>query len=572
MSTISTPPPGAPHAPGQTAPQLLQPEKRVLSTLNTDGSRRWIRPRLAPGRFLSARRAVGYALIAVFVSLPWLKINGKPVILLDILRREFTLFGRTFLPTDSLMLALLMVSLFVAVFFVTALLGRVWCGWGCPQTVYMEFVFRPIERLLTGAPGHPPRRIPAARAIKFAVYLVLCFALANTFLAYFVGADSLVQWVQRSPIEHPLPFLVMAFVTALMMFDFAFFREQLCLIACPYGRFQSVMLDRDSLIVTYDRLRGEPRGKAGRAKAACVPASAPAPATPAGLVAADSAGGLQLCLPTLDQPAVPSAGGCKGNGACSGNCRSKAIAQPPAAISATTATPPAKGDCIDCTMCTQVCPTGIDIRDGLQLECIGCAQCIDACDSVMDKLGKPRGLIRYSSQNAVERHRRRVLRPRVLIYPVILTVLLSVLATLLLTAKTADFAVLRFRGMPFNTTAAGEISNQITLKVTNRSDQPHLYAVSITGPGSPRIQVESNPILIKPGEMKTQPALVLIDPAVFKMGICDVNLTLTDGDGLQITRSYRLLGPSSRNAEPAKPQTFAPAPAVNEETRHVPHA
>lgn len=487
MSTISTPPPGAPHAPGQTAPHLLQPEKRVLSTLNTDGSRRWIRPRLAPGRFLSARRAVGYALIAVFVSLPWLKINDKPVILLDILRREFTLFGRTFLPTDSLMLALLMVSLFVAVFFVTALLGRVWCGWGCPQTVYMEFVFRPIERLLTGAPGHPPRRIPAARAIKFAVYLVLCFALANTFLAYFVGADSLVQWVQRSPIEHPLPFLVMAFVTALMMFDFAFFREQLCLIACPYGRFQSVMLDRDSLIVIYDRLRGEPRGKAGRAKAACVPASAPAPATPAGLVAADSAGGLQLCLPTLDQPAVPSAGGCKGNGACSGNCRSKAIAQPPAAISATPATPPAKGDCIDCTMCTQVCPTGIDIRNGLQNECIGCAACIDVCDDVMDKMGYAKGLIRYSTENGVVngwtrlQMFKRALRPRVLVYGAVLSAASIAFAASVAMRSPFKFDVVKDRGALARVVEDGTVENVYRIQIMNRTEAPQTYRVAASG-------------------------------------------------------------------------------------------
>ena len=246
------------------------PDGRVLSTLMEDGSRRWLHPRLAAGPYLRARRILAYVLIAVFTLLPYLKIGGKPAVLLDLPHREFTIFGFTFLSTDTLLLALALITLVLGICLVTALAGRVWCGWMCPQTVYMEFVFRPIERLFDGPPGarhRPGRKRTTPRTVaKYAVYLVISAYLAHTFLAYFVGVEALAQWVRRSPLEHPVSFLVMLAVTGLMMFDFAYFREQTCIVACPYGRFQSVMLDRDSLIVSYDPRRGEPRGKLGDRK------------------------------------------------------------------------------------------------------------------------------------------------------------------------------------------------------------------------------------------------------------------------------------------------------------------
>ena len=485
-----------------------------IATADKDGRRRWLYPKKPSGTWHQRRVWFAVVLIVILFAGPWIRIQGNPLLMFNLIERKFSILGQMFWPQDSILFAVAMLIFITGIIVFTTAFGRLWCGWACPQTVMMEMVFRKLEYLIDGDSAEQKALAVAPwtvrklvrRVFKHAVFYGLSFVIGNTLLAYIIGSDALLRIQFDDPRNHVTGLIFMVLFSTLFYLIFARFREQACTFICPYGRFQSAALDENTLLVAYDRRRGEARAPLRRGESVAQRASA----------------GL--------------------------------------------------GDCISCRQCVAVCPTGIDIRNGSQMECIGCAQCIDACDTVMDKLGKPRGLIRYSSQNAVERHRRRVLRPRVVIYPVILTVLLSVLATLLLTAKTADFAVLRFRGMPFNTTAAGEISNQITLKVTNRSDQPHLYAVSITGPGSPRIQVESNPILIKPGEMKTQPALVLIDPAVFKMGICDVNLTLTDGDGLQITRSYRLLGPSSRNAEPAKPQTFAPAPAVNEETRHVPHA
>lgn len=337
----------------ESAPRMPGEPPRVLATLNDDGSRRWLKPRVSPGRFLSRRRAVAYGLILLFTAIPYIQVGGRPLVLLDLPARRFTIFGVTFLPTDTVLLALFMVSVFVGVFLLTALLGRVWCGWACPQTVYMEFVYRPIERLLEGSPGRRRKGVLAesgvGKVLKFGAFLVVSLFLAHTFLAYFVGVERLAHWVTRSPLEHPSGFLIVAAVTGLMLFDFGYFREQMCLVACPYGRFQSALLDRSSLIVSYDRKRGEPRGRK-----------------------------------TVSLPLVDGAGS-------------------------------ARGDCVDCGLCVATCPTGIDIREGLQMECVHCAQCIDACDAVMTKLGMPRGLIRYSSQDAIEGKQARFLRPRVVI-------------------------------------------------------------------------------------------------------------------------------------------------------------
>ncbi len=444
-----------------------------------DGSRRWLHPRLARGPYLRARRILAYVLIAVFTLIPYLTIHGKPAVLLDLPHREFTILGFTFLPTDTLLLALALITLVLGICLVTALIGRVWCGWICPQTVYMEFVFRPIERLFDGPPGaqhRPGRKRTRPRTVaKYVLYLLISAYLAHTFLAYFVGVEALAQWVRRSPLEHPLSFLVMLAVTGLMMFDFAYFREQTCIVACPYGRFQSVMLDRDSLIVSYDPMRGEPRGKLADRKAGS-----------------------------------------------------------------------SHGDCIDCGGCTDTCPTGIDIREGLQLECIACTQCIDACNGVMQRIGKPKGLIRLSSQAAIEGNSGRWLRLRVVLYPALMLVLATIFLIVFFNKKSADVTILQGVGLPYIETAPGQITNQVQVIIENRSGRNAVYKIEVAGNTQAHFAREPEAISLPAGQAVKTPVAIMVPAAAFQRGLCTIQLRVTDDKTFQQDINCRLLGPIRR--------------------------
>lgn len=458
-------------------PPLLDAPEHVLSTLEHDGRRRWLNPRLSTGDWWKKRRIVAYALMIVFVVLPHIRVGGKPLILLDIAARKFTIFGRTFLPNDTLVLALFMLLVFVSIVLITAVAGRAWCGWACPQTVYMEFLFRPIDRLFYGTigkGGKPRNPISGLRQLaRFLVYLALSMFLAHTFLAYFVGTDRLAQWVRSSPIEHPTAFLVMAATTGLMLFDFLFFREQLCTIACPYGRFQSVMLDRQSLIVGYDPGRGEPRKKGKRIN---------------------------------------------GENA---------------------------GDCVDCNQCVVVCPTGIDIRDGLQMECINCTQCIDACDNVMDRVGKPRGLIRFSSQDGLAGKANKLVRPRTLIYPAILAIVFGGLAYAINDKSGFDARVIRGKGAPFTRLGDGQVSNPMNLRLVNRTDIDQLYSLEITSPDSAVLEViDLDALQLKPGQSVLVPLQIRFPSSLTTgKGNASMVLSVTDQSDNQRSVDFKMLGP-----------------------------
>ena len=456
--------------------QLPTPEAPVLTTMRQDGSRRWLHPRPSDGRFLRRRRIVAYVLIFIFTILPYLKINGKPTILLNIPAREFTLFGFTFLPTDTLLLALFVVSLVVGIFLITAMFGRVWCGWMCPQTVYLEFVYRPLERLFLGPPGRhhqaSAKSNPLRRGLMYFCYLLISMFLAHTFLAYFVGIDHLVRWVQSSPVEHPAAFAIMAATTGAMLFDFAFFREQTCIVACPYGRFQSVMLDRDSLIVTYDPNRGEPRGRGRR----------------------ERADGTVL------------------------------------------------GDCIDCGNCVDTCPTGIDIRDGLQLECVACTQCIDACDAVMDKMKKPRRTDPLQLPGRNRRPAEPLPAPRVVLYPAIMGVLLTAFLVVLLNKQPADITLLRGFGDPYQRVDDG-IMNQVRVKIKNRTDQAASYTVTPAEGEAVQISATQNPIPVDAGQSRTEVVRITVPEDAFENGRCNVRLHITDGGEFSQDVKWVLLGP-----------------------------
>jgi cytochrome c oxidase accessory protein FixG len=456
------------------------PPEEIMSTLNADGSREWLYPTLSTGKWYYYRLIVAWLLIGVFVSLPIVKINGKPAIFLDVMSREFTFFGMTFYPTDTLLLMLLMIGTLVSIVLFTALLGRVWCGWACPQTVYLEFFYRPVERLIEGKEHVRKRRDEGPwtfdklwrKGAKHAIYLVFSLALAHTFVAYFASWENLLTWMQGSPTDHWGYFVMMAGTTGLIMFDFGFFREQMCTITCPYARFQSVLLDPDSLIVSYDEERGEPRGK--------------------------------------------------------GKERSD------------------MGDCVDCYACVRTCPTGIDIRDGLQMECLHCTQCIDACDDIMEKVGFEPGLIRYSSEREDEGKSRRYFRPRTVIYSLLLVVIASIFTVAFTTRGSYDVNLGRMSGDPYVVLPTEEVANRFTLRVRNQTPKATTYRVELVKPADAELKVVGrSPISIEPKKMERTQVWVITDPGMIKDGTSTTTIRLRFEDGTTQEMSYPLLGPSS---------------------------
>lgn len=456
---------------------LLAPPDHVLSTLEKDGRRRWLKPKLAKGRWWQRRRIVAYVLMVIFMVVPHLRIGGSPLIRLDITAREFTLFGHTFLPTDTLLLALAMLTALIGIVLITAITGRAWCGWACPQTVYIEFLFRPIDRWFEGTVGKGGKQkkslsVPKQIA-RFLVYLVLNMVLAHTFLSYFVGPERLAQWIQSSPVEHPVAFLVMAATTGLLTYDFYFFREQTCLIACPYGRFQSVMLDCNSTIVAYDDRRGEPRKKGKH--------------------------------------------------------------HPHERV----------GDCVDCNQCVVVCPTGIDIRDGLQMECINCTQCIDACDKVMAKVGSPTGLIRYSSQSVLSGNPPKYLRARTIVYPAILILVVSGLVYGISTKFGFDARVLRGKGAPFTTVQPGTTANNFSIRLVNRTKEKQTYQFQIISPESAVLDIIDPSTLELAANETSQVPLQVRFPSGLTLGDGNepIEVRINDSGTHQRALKFDLLGP-----------------------------
>ena len=468
--------------------------RRVLPTLNEDGTRRWIRPKPSHGAWWRRRQVVAYLLMAIFFAAPHLRIFGKPVFLMDLPRREFTLMGYTFLPTDTLLFMFTLGSLVIGIFLVTALWGRAWCGWACPQTVYLEFLFRPIGRWFDG--GYSQSRaldkqgawFTPRRLGKYVTFFLLSLFVSHTMLAFFVGTDQLYGWMLGSPADHPSAFFFVVLFTGIVWFNFTYFREQTCLIVCPYGRWQSALIDRHSKIVAYDYVRGEPRAHGAKDR------------------------------------------------------------------------DPAAGDCIDCKACVQTCPTGIDIRNGLQMECVHCTQCIDACDEIMDRIGKPRGLIRYSSQDEIAGQPRHLLRLRTILYPVVLAILLGGLGTTMYLKKAADLTVLRGLDGPFAIEADGRISNQIRIKLTNRRGEDMAYTIVLDSlatddiaPNEITVIAPENPLRVQAGETRTTSVFVLLPARAFPAGERFIRISVSDDRGYQETVPYRLLGPSHGATGSTKP-------------------
>lgn len=404
-----------------------------LSTVNKEGKRNWIYPKEPSGRFYKARNIVAIILLLFFFSGPFITVNGQPLLLLDILERKFVIFGMAFWPQDLHLLLFGMLALIVFIVLFTAIFGRLWCGWACPQTIFMEMVFRRVEYWIEGDRSSQIRlnRSPWnwnkiwRKGLKHGVFFSMAFLISNLFLAYIIGKDQLFTIITDPPSEH------LAGLTAITIFSgvfygvFAFLREQVCHFICPYGRMQSVLLDNNSINVMYDYKRGEPRGK----------------------VSERDDVGKKATLDDLKASPVSDF-----------------------------------GDCIDCNQCVRVCPMGIDIRNGTQLECVHCTACIDACDDVMDKIDKPRGLIRYSSENAIRKEEEKILTPRVAGYSGILAVLIITFFTLLSMRPDTETSIFRQPGTLFQTLPDNKYSNIYEIRVINKTFDTIDYEISLQSP------------------------------------------------------------------------------------------
>lgn len=377
----------------------------TVATISEDGKRNWIYPKKPKGDFYNKRTWVSIFFLILLFSGPFMKINGHPLMLFNVLERKFILFGIAFWPQDFHLFVLAMLTFIVFIILFTALFGRIWCGWACPQTIFMEMVFRKIEYFIEGdymqqkaLNAESPNPVKFRKKfLKNSIFLIISFIIANTFLAYLIGVDKLFEIIREGPTQHLGGLISLSIFTLVFYGVYTKFREQACIVVCPYGRLQGVLLDKNSVVIAYDYNRGEPREKMHKGQERTA------------------------------------------------------------------------GDCIDCHQCVQVCPTGIDIRHGTQLECVNCTACIDACDSIMEKIEKPRGLIRYTSENAIAKGIKFKVTSRIIGYSVVLFILLGALITLLAIRTDVEAIVLRTPGMLYQELPNQKVSNLYNIKVVNKT-------------------------------------------------------------------------------------------------------
>ena len=473
-------PPDPPRrASGRRAQAFPAPDRDSVTTIREDGSRPFLYPADVRGRFTLARQVSAYALIAFYLSLPWIQIGGYPAMFLDIAERRFHLFGITLAFQDLWLLFFVITGLGFSLFFVTALLGRVWCGWACPHTVFLDHVYRRIERWIEGD-ALQRRTLAAAplsagklakRAVKHGLYVLVSAVITHLLLAYFVSLPEVWDMVTHAPGEHWSAFGFIVVATGILYFNFAWFREQLCIVICPYGRIQSALIDDHSLAVGYDTKRGEPRGKVGT---------------------------------------------------------------------------PDAGACIDCHRCVQVCPTGIDIRQGLQMECVGCTACIDACDEVMTKVGRPRGLVRYDSHTGFSGKKTRWVRPRTILYFVLLLIGASVATWALSTVRPANLGVTRITGSPYVLDAA-TVRNQFLVRIVNKRDAEATFTLRIDGaPANVRRTGFDGAVTVPPLGELVQP-LILQQARADYTGPFHFDVRIEGAGGrFHLVRTADFLGPDPR--------------------------
>lgn len=454
-------------------------ENDRVSTIGDKGNRVWLYPTWFRGRLLTWRTIAHTVLVALLLVGPWIDINEHAAMRIDIPNRRIYFWGLQLFATDGSYFLFLWGFVLFGVLFFTALFGRAWCGWACPQTVFLESVIRPIERLFEGSPSKRRKLDQApwtagkiARKLgKNAAFLAVCGAIGTTFVAYFLGREGVIE-AQRAPLSHPIGTFTFVFITGLTFFDFAWFREQTCIVVCPYGRFQSVLLDQDSLGVNYDEGRGEPRGKKGTEGA---------------------------------------------------------------------------GDCVDCKRCVNVCPTGIDIRKGVQMECVQCMACVDACNDVMTKLHRPEGLIRLTSLNALAGEKTRFVRPRVLAYGAALAAVSVALVFTLFNRDAVELNLGRQPGASWATLPDGRVQNAMQLRISNKGNENLSFEIELIEPDDAQIVTPISPMEVPPGSVQHMPVFV-IRPADHASDGARIVLEVNEGESPSRQVEAKFMGnPHARN-------------------------
>lgn len=465
-----TPPAVEQHTPGEGYTQEMYAKRRHIYV------------REIKGVFQKIRRSANWALMLVFFLLPWVNWGDRPIIWFDLPGREFHIFAATFYPQEFVLLSWLLIICAFGLFFITVFAGRVWCGYTCPQSVW-TFLFIWLEHRIEGSRNQRIKLDKQSfnatkawrKAAKHTAWLLIALATGITFVGYFTPIRTLVIELPTLT-AHGWSYFWVGFFLVFTYLNAGWLREQVCIYMCPYARFQSVMFDRDTLIVSYDTARGEPRGHRKK---------------------------------SLSHQQARDAG---------------------------------FGDCIDCDLCVQVCPTGIDIRNGLQYECITCAACIDACDSVMDKMGYPRGLVRYTTENSLEGKKSHILRPRLLGYLAALLVMVSTFVWAVNDRTPLGFDIERERTQLYQTTRDGRISNVYSLNIRNLDNQSHTYQLTVSG--LPSLDLDDIVISVPASDSRSQVITVLVDADDLTQPSHTITFTLQSqqDESIRIEREARFLG------------------------------
>jgi cytochrome c oxidase accessory protein FixG len=459
-----------------------------IATVDEKGKRIWIYPKKPSGNLHNWRIAVTTILLLLLFGGPFITIHGKPLLLLNFFERKFVILGQPFWPQDFVLLAITLITFFVFVILFTVVFGRIWCGWLCPQTLFMEMVFRKIEYWIEGnAPAQ--RRLNSEpmtlnkllkKISKHVIFMAISLLIGHTVMAYMVGIEEMYKIITHSPKEHLSGFIGLIGFTAVFYGVYAQFREQACIAVCPYGRLQGVLLVKESIVVAYDWLRGEPRGH------------------------------LKKSAPTV----AP------------------------------------KGDCIDCKLCVHVCPTGIDIRNGTQLECVNCTACIDACDDVMIKIGKPKGLIRYSSYTSIKEGIQNLFTPRVIGYSFVLLVLIGILGFTIATRSDVKTTVLKVPGTLYQKTDDGFITNLYNIEFVNKTFDDIKLDLKVESPGSATLeQADRKAIVVKAEGMVKNVIFIKIPAENVVNARTVVTLGIYQGEKRIETLKVKFIGPVTRSSD-----------------------